>query len=258
MNLDAMTVECRKKIKEGLGTGRFNKYTSWKTVHDQLKEGLYLIPDAKLDRSVTLFGLHEEYIYYWLWWQEDIIEIREHMPILDIDDALEIAKDVGAKYPCYKGKLTVIDTDFVVTKRDGSICAISAQISRKNANNSSLEKNKRLIEKEYWTRHGAMWKEIYADELDANTIMNIEFIHSFYRRKEVHDDTSAFMHLVARKYISIDLTKRIESPKKLADEYFSKETFKELRRYMFSTKQTNNQSKNGWIYDKEKDVCFYV
>lgn len=261
MNLDALSIDCRQKIKEGRGSGRFNNYISWRSLGDlsQRNKGMsYFIPDDKYGRAVTIFGPHEKFIYYWLWWQSDIIEIREHMPILDIEEAHQIAKDIGAKYPYYKGKLDVIDTDFVITKNDGSIHAISAQISKDHTTRSSDEDNKNLIEKEYWSRHGATWEVMYADEINSGFVNNISFIHRYYGRDSVYNDISAFLYLVARKYIDIDLNIEFDNLKNITDEYFSKETFKELRRYVFSGKHTLNPSEKGWIYDTHNNHYYFV
>ena len=57
--------------------------------------------------------------FYILEWLDDVIDIREQFPLLDVKKTFEIANEKGIKHPINSvdKTLNVFTTDFMITKK---------------------------------------------------------------------------------------------------------------------------------------------
>lgn len=165
-------------IKEGRGQGELAQYKPWLTIQD--------IPS--LGRATRLFGwktkrIHhffsdiETRYFYLLEWEDSVIDINEHYPLLDLRDVISDA-DLD-KYKSEDGTDYVFTTTFLIKVQNSNGVYYLAR-AVKNA--SELEKKnvvERLeIERRYWKVKNIDWGIVTNKEILTTTTKNIEWIHS--------------------------------------------------------------------------------
>ena len=124
-------------LKEGRGQGTGADYKPWIYIHDFPSRGVSArIPGRTTGRIHHLLSRQEEYYFYILDADPDVLDIREQFP-LRLTETMEIARRLNVKHP-WKGDFPfVMTTDFLVTRPDGIDWKIvtEKQISRERALN---------------------------------------------------------------------------------------------------------------------------
>lgn len=61
--------------------------------------------------------------FYLLDWSEKVLDIQEQYPLLEVDDAIEIADRAGIRYPHdnVSGFLYILTSEFLITTSDGEM-----------------------------------------------------------------------------------------------------------------------------------------
>lgn len=153
-------------IEQGYGQGEGISYKPWLSVRDVPSTGRSrIVPGFKIDRSHHLLSDIEFYYFLSLEFSEQIIDIREQYPILELEQTKKIAANLGIKYPNYPGTNVpyIFTTDFLVTYRqeDGSRC-LAARSVKKASDLMPSEKLEWIllkleIERIYWKNKGVSW-----------------------------------------------------------------------------------------------------
>jgi hypothetical protein len=115
-------------------------------------------------------------------WSDNVTDIREHFPLLDLEDVIK-DKD-GINFEHFKDKKSgityVINTSFLITLKDSKGNKSFAARSLKAA--SGLEKKSTLerleTERRYWSSKGIDWGIVTQKEISVVMAKNIEWIHS--------------------------------------------------------------------------------
>lgn len=106
-------------LKEGRGSGRFENYKPWLTLHDVSTKGrtsrLY---SHKLKRMVNLFSDLQTYCFHLLEFDEQVVDIREQYPLLGLEvNSIELDAELTKKLFSDKHELQhVLTTTFLITK----------------------------------------------------------------------------------------------------------------------------------------------
>lgn len=113
--------------------------------------------------------------FFMLDWRDDVLDIREQYPLLDMDLAMRIAKEAGIAYPTDRksGFPFVMTSDFLVTTDNGD--QVFSVKPRKELN-SMRTKEKLELERRYWKEQGVPWELITEDEINFEEARNIEWI----------------------------------------------------------------------------------
>ena len=126
---------------EGRGQGRGIKYHPWLTIQDFPSKGRSSrTPGWKTNRVHHFLSDHEKRYFYLLEWLDFVIDIREQYPLLNLHLAIDIAKEMGIKYPTdyQSGTPHILTTDFLITiNHDGQ----TIEIARTIKPSRDLEKN---------------------------------------------------------------------------------------------------------------------
>jgi hypothetical protein len=106
-------------LKEARGQGTGADYKPWIYIHDFPSRGVSArIPGGTTGRIHHLLSRQEEYYFYILDADPDVLDIREQFP-LRLTETMEIARRLNVKHP-WKGDFPfVMTTDFLVTRPDG-------------------------------------------------------------------------------------------------------------------------------------------
>lgn len=191
------------KIKEGRGTGSGASYLPWLETREVSSSGTCSNPiDWKTGRTVELLSQGEAYWWHILRWDDDIKDIREQYP-LDLKTTLEICDDFCVHHP--HNRNTYMTSDFYVTYVDGSEKVFSVKTSKKVLNKKRT-KEKLAIEKVYWTKYrNVPFEIVYKDEMNIIFAENIRMVCAYYNENNVFDEMSLLKHLIAIKYLNVDM-----------------------------------------------------
>ena len=211
----ARTISEKRKREERRGTGEGAEYRPWILARELNSTGTTAnIIDWKHGRQVQLLSAGEEMYYYFLRWDDAVIDIREQYP-LDKDETKKIARSLGIRHPS-----NTMTTDLLVTKGKTHV-AYSVKSSRKDVDytlsESAVEEKltkrtaeKLAVEKVYWQERGIEWKLVFKEDLDPVYINNIRRAVVYYNKASVHDAVSYIKHLIATKSITVDMSKPID------------------------------------------------
>lgn len=107
-----------KFLREGRGKGHGKDYKPWLTTQDVPSTGRRSrVPDWKTGRLHHTLSDNEIDYLYLLEWADNVIDIREQFPLIDLEVAQTIASDMGVKYPTNKESNFpyILTTDFFIT-----------------------------------------------------------------------------------------------------------------------------------------------
>ena len=183
-------------IKEGRGQGEGKEYKPWLTVQDFPSMG----------RETRVFGWTTQRIhhffsdtqlkyFYLLDWEEKVIDIREHYPLIDLEVVLNDISDLRLdKFIDRKTKETyILTTTFLITllNSDGqkSFAARSIKYASELSKKSTIEKLE--IERRYWKVQGIDWGIVTNKDINDVRAKNIEWVHSVMNSDDCNGLTKA-------------------------------------------------------------------
>jgi hypothetical protein len=165
-----------KYLREGRGQGVGAGYTPWICIQDFPSLGMVSrVSGATTGRIHHLMSNLELSLFYLLDWSDDVIDIREQYPLIDLANVIEIAENANIKYPydTKSGFPYVLTSDFYIETAQGAMI-ISVKPS------SELEKlrvrEKLEIERRYWNKRGIGWSVMTENEINSVKARNIEWL----------------------------------------------------------------------------------
>lgn len=178
----------QKMIKEGRGIGTGSDYIPWIKIQDVPSLGRSTrVKGIKSCRKHDFLSDMERNYFYLLEYADEIIDIREQFPLLDIEETIQIADELGINHPKHPktGEYIVMSTDFLLTvKSEIGLLQKARTIKSKDdlLNKRVLEKFE--IERVYWSRKGIDWGIVTEYEIDKVIAHNIMYVHGY---KEVYN-----------------------------------------------------------------------
>ena len=162
-------------LKEGRGQGTGADYKPWIYIHDFPSRGVSArIPGRTTGRIHHLLSRQEEYYFYILDDDPDVLDIREQFP-LRLSETMEIAHTLNVKHP-WKGDFPfVMTTDFLITRTDG-LHARTIKCSDELKNPRTIEKFS--IEQAYWATRSIDWKIITERQISMDRALNCQWLYS--------------------------------------------------------------------------------
>lgn len=171
-------------LREGRGNidDEGKDYKPWITVQDFSSLGLSTrLTGIKTEgRMHTYFSDLQRYYHYLLEFDDEVIDIREHFPLLDLDETLIDLKVAKEKKFIGNGVAEpyVLTTTFLVTTIDSygqkRLMARTVKSSSEAKKDRSL---KRLaIEQQYWNQKSINWGIVTEKEINKAKARNIEWI----------------------------------------------------------------------------------
>lgn len=192
-------------IKEGRGQGELEKYKPWTTIHDFSSMGRATrIKGWKTNRIHHLQSDIMLKYFYLLEWENNVIDIRESFPLIDLYD--EIGDNEDLEFNLFRDKQTdepyVLTTSFLITiNKEGK----KSYIARSTKNSYELEKKisieKLEIERRYWNKKKIDWAVVTEKEILNEKSKNIEWVHSsLFGYKDISLDENEF-NMLCRDFI---------------------------------------------------------
>lgn len=170
-------------IKEGRGQGEGENYKPWLTIQDFPSMGrVTRVFGWTTNRIHHFFSDTQLKYFYLLDWEERVIDIREHYPLIDLEVVLKNTSDL--KLDKFIDKKTkepyILTTTFLITllNPDGqkSFAARSIKYASELSKKTTIEKLE--IERRYWTAKGINWGIVTNKDINDVRVKNIEWIHS--------------------------------------------------------------------------------
>ena len=202
LNMTNKKIECF--IQEGRGQGEGAEYTPWLKVGDFSSQGRgHRIKDPKTGREHHFFSDLEADYFWYLIWNDNIVDIREQYPLLPVEEVEKIALRLGYRYPCEPGENTrhVMTTDFLITAKgdDGEYIAARFVKHTKDLKNSrTLEKFE--IEREYWANRGIELMAVTEESFNRRAAKNVAFLMGYYSHLPQLNDTKISAQIVDHIY----------------------------------------------------------
>lgn len=203
----------KAKLKEKRCLGEGPDYVGFIKANEAKSIGTATeIYDPIAERTVDVLSISEKWFYWITRYRDDVKEIQEQM-VLNPEVVKEICEEYGFPIPT-----RYLSTDFLVNYTDGTSTAYSIKTDRQIFDKENMRYKKRnsayenflirqFIEKEYWRRHGIIFRIIFGNELNTVLARNIRTCMGFYDRKYVTDTESKLKYLLAHKHIQIEMDK---------------------------------------------------
>lgn len=228
---------------EGRGDGELTDYKPWLTIQNVPSSGrVHRIKGWTTQRIHHLLSDLERDYFYLLDWSDNVIDIREQFP-LEREKTLAIAESKKIKHPEDSETKTplVFTTDFFVTiRKNATIEYLARTIKPSKLLNDPRIIDKFEIERQYWKDSKVDWGIITEKDLPKQVCQNIDWVHSSYEMSEENlklpmelnnymknssvsilqtlklfdkdylceqgTGLTLLKHLIARKYVHIDLS----------------------------------------------------
>lgn len=183
-------------IKEGRGQGEGKEYKPWLTVQDFPSMGRVTRVFGWTTQRIHHFFSDTQLKYFYLLdWEEKVIDIREHYPLIDLEVVLNDISDLRLdKFIDRKTKEPyILTTTFLITllNSDGqkSFAARSIKYASELSKKSTIEKLE--IERRYWKAQGIDWGIVTNKDINDVRAKNIEWVHSVMNSDDCNGLTKA-------------------------------------------------------------------
>ena len=165
-----------KYLCEGRGQGVGAEYTPWLRIQDFPSLGMVSrVSGTKTGRIHHLMSNLELSLFYLLDWSDDVLDIREQYPLLDLANVIEIAENAKIRYPydTKSGFPYVLTSDFYIETTQGTMI-MSVKPSSELGKLRVREKLE--IERRYWVALGVKWCVMTEKEINSIKARNIEWL----------------------------------------------------------------------------------
>lgn len=180
-------------LKEGRGQGTGADYRPWVNIHGFPSHGVSArVLGRTTGRIHEFLSRNEEYYFYLLDTDPDVLDIREQFP-LRLTETLDIALRMGIDHPRINGFPFVLTTDFLITRSDG-LHARTVKMSNQLDDPRIIEKFS--IECKYWENHQIDWKIVTEKEIDRTRARNLRWL--YYQESAEKMITDPVLHREAR------------------------------------------------------------
>ena len=163
-------------LSEGRGQGFGASYTPWLRIQDFPSLGMVSrVSGATTGRIHHLMSNLELSLFYLLDWSDDVIDIREQYPLIDLAHAIEIAGNANIRYPydTKSGFPYVLTSDFYIETVQGTM-VMSVKSSSELGKQRVREKLE--IERRYWVAREVEWSVMTENEINSIKARNIEWL----------------------------------------------------------------------------------
>jgi hypothetical protein len=181
-NLDWTLEKYNRFLKEGRGKGEEANYKPWLTIQDFPSRGrVSRIFSFKTGRIHHFFTDNEARCFYLMAFQENVIDIREHYPLLDLNEVIIDKEDLD--FEKYRSDGTnasyVLTTSFLITLKDEHgkyrYIARSVKASYELDRKSIIERFE--FERRYWDAKKVSWGIITEKDINVVKAKNIEWVY---------------------------------------------------------------------------------
>lgn len=171
-------------LKEGRGQGEGKNYKPWLTVRDVSSRGRSSRTTSwKTGRDHHFLSDHETRLFYLFEWSDEIVDIREQFPLLNLEVAMKIADEMGWSYPrdSETNVPYVLTTDFMLTvKRDGRLIKVARTFKEVKELDTDSVAARLELERRYYLVEETDWDVLTEKGYSKLLAENVKWVHSNY------------------------------------------------------------------------------
>lgn len=217
-------------IKEGRGQGELENYKPWLTIQDFPSMGrASRILGSKTKRVHHLFSDLETQCFYLWEWDEKVIDIREHYPLLNLYDVVDLDNiNVNSFKDKYTNEPYVLTTTFLILVRtkDGGIDQFARSVKYKLGLEKSTTMEKLELERRYWKEQGVDWAIVTEDDIPKEKTKNIQWFHGVLSEYKNYDIDEESMVRLCGEFLDYANSSHL-SIRKLARDFEMKNSLRE-------------------------------
>ena len=167
----------KRFLSENRGAGELASYKPWLSIQDFPSNGrVSRIKGWKTNRIHHFFSDIQTRCFYMFEWDDEIVDIREHYPLLDLVEVVKDNKDLKQEFFTNKEPPYILTTTFLLTLRNRKYIARTIKSAGELEKKSVLERLE--IERRYWAAKQIDFGIITQKEIPTKMVKNIEWIHS--------------------------------------------------------------------------------
>ena len=163
-------------LREGRGQGVGAEYVPWIRIQDFSSSGMVSrVKGTKTGRIHHFMSNLELMFFFLLDWSDEVLDIREQYPLIDLRSAVEIAEKAQIRYPYDRksGFPYVMTSDFFIDTING----LSVITIKPSADLSKLRVREKLeIERRYWGSLNVRWRVVTENQINRTKAKNIEWL----------------------------------------------------------------------------------
>ena len=182
--------QVRSRLKRGLGRVKDGEYRSFiprraaRTRGERTEESAF-----GSERQLSLMSRGERRVALMLWWDEEVLDVREGYPLLPVDETVEIAEELQVRFPMGRNRQPLVRTfDFLVRHARLGVVAFS----RKDRNDLDAPRLLQLleIERRFAQRRGWHWAALTEDDVPETMAANLQILNEHWLLSGVHANAS--------------------------------------------------------------------
>lgn len=179
----------RARIRKGLGTGAQTKYRAWRNLRNSGNVGTAgFVHGIRVARRYEIPDTRKRTYFYLLERVDEIVDIRELWPILDLNRTLRLAQDFGVNHPLHGIFPEPVIVDFLITEKCSSGLRFRAvSLVPRAADLKRRDQSLMRIQQQWCIERGIEWTLVETDPLDRTVLDSLRFIRSWYRHRYVAD-----------------------------------------------------------------------
>ena len=194
----------RSRVKRHWGIGAGKAYRPYIELRDGGQGGTTgVVSGLKTGRRHLLPSVAARAFYFMCERQEDVIDIRESFPILDIESTLKLCSKLGVEHPYDKIHPKPLLVDFMITRqvKDGQIYEArslgSLEDSLANAPRSQFD-----VLHAWFGKRGVEWKIVEKENLTKTCLASLRFVRMWVVQRYKPDEQAldAFTKAFRRHY----------------------------------------------------------
>lgn len=175
----------KRYLKEGRGQGEGVQYKPWLITQDFPSMGTATrVFSNKTNRMHHFFSNTQLMFFYLLDWDKNVVDIREHYPLLGLNDVLGNTEDLRLdKFIDKKNNLPyIITTTFLISYMiKGKTNYAARSLKYASELGKKITQEKLEIERRYWIEKDVDWGIVTNKDINMTKAKNIEFLHSYIK-----------------------------------------------------------------------------
>ncbi|WP_080428285.1 TnsA endonuclease N-terminal domain-containing protein [Burkholderia ubonensis] len=183
----------RPRVRRGLGIGVGASYRPWRQIRRSgIRGTASYVRGVKIDRVYQLLSEKETTYFYLKERQPEVVDIREHWPILDLDRTLQLSQACGINHPMHDGMPEPFALDFLITEQSETginyrACCLSPMSDSPTKRSEGLLQ----VQSRWCQENGIAWYWVDISQFDRVILHNLRYIRSWFRHQYCIDEAAA-------------------------------------------------------------------
>ncbi len=181
----------RRFLSENRGAGELASYKPWLFIQDFPSRGrVTRVKGWKTNRIHHFFSDLQTKCFYAFEWNDEVLDIREHYPLLDLREVVKDNKDLKQEFFSNEEPPYILTTTFLLTTKDNRYIARSVSPAADLGRKSVLDRLE--IERRYWQAKQIDFGIITQKDIPNRLAKNVEWIHQSlysYLERGIEEDS---------------------------------------------------------------------